>query len=123
MDKPTKMFTFQWFGDFSSKWTRNLSDVPDFDIGILKNYLTDSRQKTFDKDSVRAYKSLKAYKYFDEGFVQKLEHCVVNDGERDLYLIHAEVLASYQGQIYQTYVAIDKGTSSPVGGACACVAG
>ncbi|XP_045186454.2 uncharacterized protein LOC123544443 [Mercenaria mercenaria] len=123
MDKSAKRFSIQWFIDSTSNWTRNLCNVPDIDIGKLKYYLIDSRQKTFDKDSVRAYKSLKAYKYFEEGFFQKLEHKIVEDEGQDLYLIHVEVFASYQGQVYQTYAAIDKQTVYPVGGACACVAG
>ncbi|XP_052282066.1 uncharacterized protein LOC127879327 [Dreissena polymorpha] len=105
------------------EWTDNLNGVPDFDIEKLKHYLIQSREKSFYKGSVRAYKSLKAFKYFEEGFVQRLRHAETFVANTKVYTIHAKVLASYQGKAYQTYVALEKETGIPIGGSCACVAG
>ncbi|XP_052788528.1 uncharacterized protein LOC128223281 [Mya arenaria] len=117
------LFTKGWFNKCEHEWAKSLTDVPDLDSEKLKHYLIESRDKSFDRDSVRAYKSLKAFKYFEEGFVQKLLYAKFLDGEKELYLISSRVLASYQGKSYQTYVALDRLTTIPVGGACECVAG
>ncbi|KAH3827875.1 hypothetical protein DPMN_129818 [Dreissena polymorpha] len=105
------------------EWTDNLNCVPDFDIEKLKHYLIQSQEKSFDKGSVRAFKSLKAFKYFEEGFVQRLRHAETFVANTKAYAIHAKVLAYYQGKAYQTYVALEKETGFPIGGSCACVAG
>lgn len=114
-------YSKEWFTKAELVWENGLNCVPDFDISKLKHYLVESRDKSFDKDRVRAYKSLKAFKYFEEGFVQKLRHCLLENS--DLYLIRAKVLASYQGKAYQTYVALQLSTAIPLGGSCECVAG
>lgn len=114
-------FSKEWFSRSEIKWAKNLCNVPDFTIEKLKNYLVESRDKTFDKDTTRAYKSLKAYKYFAEGYVQKIGHSVV-DGE-DAYYIKAEVMASMTHRAYPTFVCLDRRTGDPIGASCACVAG
>ncbi|KAJ8300540.1 hypothetical protein KUTeg_022059 [Tegillarca granosa] len=64
-DNTPFQFSRQWFLNIDiTAWRRSLEGVPDFDIGQLKLYLTDSRNKTFDKEGMRAYKALKAFKYF-----------------------------------------------------------
>lgn len=75
-------FTLKWFLHHTCKgdWLRNLSNVPEFDIGKLKYYLTDSRNKTFDKEAMRPYKSLKAGKFYWGGVCS--EDNVTDDGER-----------------------------------------
>lgn len=119
MDKSEKeKYTKEWFLSSVSRWEQNLSDVPDFDIGKLKFYLTHSRNKTFDKEGMRAYKSLKAYKYFEEGYVQKISRGSIDSD----YLIRAEVLASMAQRSYQSFVCLDP-NGNVKGGICECVAG
>lgn len=60
MNEKIDRFTREWFLHQKG----NLSNIPEFDIGKLKYYLTESRNKTFDKEGIRAYKSLKAYQFF-----------------------------------------------------------
>ena len=35
-------------------------------------YLVESKDKTFDMESLKAFKSLKAYRYFADGFIQNV---------------------------------------------------
>ena len=50
-------------------WNKDLSCLRNFSFRQLYEYLVNSEDKTFDKKSMKAYKSLKAYKYFKDGFV------------------------------------------------------
>ena len=98
------LFVKSVFTNPNNRWENGLKNVPAFDISKLKKYLVESRDKSFDKESVRAYKSLKAFKYFEEGFVQRLSHIEKTVENTSLYLISSRVLASYQGKSYQIYV-------------------
>ena len=113
-------FTREWFLDHTCKgdWVRNLSNVPEFDKGRLKHYLTDSRNKTFDKEGMRAYKSLKAYKFFEEGYVQKIMSLTTEN----FFLVRADVMASMAQRIYRPFVCLSL-HGDVQGGSCDCVAG
>ena len=51
------------------KWKKDLSSLKDFTFMQLYHYLVNSRDKTFDKGAIKAFKSLKAYKYFSDHLV------------------------------------------------------
>ncbi|KAJ8311642.1 hypothetical protein KUTeg_010997 [Tegillarca granosa] len=87
--------------------------------------MMESRDKTFDKDSVRAFKSLKAYKYFQAGYVQKISTCTAKDvsvSDDDLFLAKAEVLPSMERKVYKVNVCLSS-CGDVLGGSCMCVAG
>ena len=54
-------------------WSYDCRSMPTFDLARLKRYLIHSTDKTFDDDSLRAYKTLRSYALFDEGHLDKLE--------------------------------------------------
>ena len=61
--------------EFSSvvEWGKQLDGVlKDFTFMNLLIYLVYGRDKTFDMQSLKAFKSLKAYKYFFDGFVRNV---------------------------------------------------
>lgn len=118
-------FSRTWFESLQCTWEKNLNDIPDFDHAKLKVYLCESTSKTFDKESLRAYKSLKAYKFFEEGYVQKLlKTRLQSDGsETEYYIVKADVMASMAQRIYKTYVCFRMNDGGISGGACSCVAG
>ena len=85
----------------------------------LYQYLINSTDSTLDRESMRAFKSLKAYKYFADGLV------------RNVWAHHLEdqvVVSRYRPSslkaktTYTVYVVI-KTTGDVVGGAHNCVAG
>ena len=49
-------------------WTKSLASSPDFTFVHLYHYLVNSKEKTFDEEGMKAYKSLKVYKYFADGY-------------------------------------------------------
>ena len=50
-------------------WNKDLSRLCNFSFRQLYEYLVNNKDKTFDKKSMKAYKSLKVYKYFKDSFV------------------------------------------------------
>ena len=49
--------------------TKDISFLKDFSFVQLYEYLINSKDKTFDKESMKVFKSLKAYRYFADGLV------------------------------------------------------
>jgi len=115
-------FSLTWFDSSQCVWEKTLQDIPDFDHGKLKTYLCDSTSKTYDKESLRAYKSLKAYKFFEEGYVQKINKAKTLRDGKQVYIVKADVMASMAQKVYRTYVCLDM-DGVVAGGACTCVAG
>ena len=53
-------------------WIKSLESMKQFHFVNLYVNLVESRDKTFDKESLRAFKSLKGYKFFADGFVRNM---------------------------------------------------
>ncbi|KAJ8318643.1 hypothetical protein KUTeg_003734 [Tegillarca granosa] len=123
-----RIFDAQWFRHktMSAEWTNSLTSVPKkFDYMKLRGYLIDSRNKTFDKESMRAFKSLKGFKYFDSGYVQRMKTTNVKDidlSPNPLFVCKAQVMASMARHINNVYVCLHK-EGDVLGGSCGCVAG
>ncbi|KAJ8320360.1 hypothetical protein KUTeg_001947 [Tegillarca granosa] len=110
----------------SAEWTNSLTSAPKkFDYMKLRGYLIESRNKTFDKESMRAFKSLKGFKYFDSGYVQRMKTTNVKDMDlspNPLFVCKAQVMASMARHINNVYVCLHK-EGNVLGGSCECVAG
>ncbi|XP_033730700.1 uncharacterized protein LOC117320144 [Pecten maximus] len=122
-------FTRDWFVNklSANTWTTSLKNVPEkYCHEQLKKYLVESREKTFDKDSLRAFKSLKAFKYFKDGYVQKLKTATVKDdavSPDSIFLCKAQVMASMARKHYTVFTCISSSSGLVLGGSCECVAG
>ena len=67
-------FTLKLFfdKDLCRNWVKSIRDIPkSFDLDSVHHYLIESTNKMYDTHTVHAYKSLKAYKYIEEGYVCK----------------------------------------------------
>ena len=53
-------------------WNKDLSCLRHFSFRQLYEYLVNNKDKTYDKKSMKAYKSLKVYKYFKDSFVRNV---------------------------------------------------
>ena len=63
-------------------WTKDISGLKSFTLRQLVEYLIDSRDKTLDNESMKAFKSLKAYKYFHDGLVKNIwAHSQLDESE------------------------------------------
>ena len=103
-------------------WSKSTNLLPDFTFMHLYTYLTESKNKTFDLESIKAFKSLKAYKYFAANYIQDTSLYYFGSEEKVLY-IRARVSASMKADTYPVYVTMDQQTGEVFGGKCTCVAG
>ena len=51
-------------------WSKDLRLLVDFTF--MDTYLVESKDKSFDKESLKSFKSLKGYRHFSDGFVQNV---------------------------------------------------
>ena len=104
-------------------WTKDLSSLRDLTFVQLYNYLVSSKEKTFDKDSMNAFKSLKAYKYFADGLISNVWTCHMQQEGRDEVVIKGYCCSSLKAKATYTVYVVLQTTGKVVGGACNCVAG
>ena len=114
---------------FSSvkEWSKKLKGVlKDFTFMNLLIYLVYGRDKSFDMQSLKAFKSLKAYKFFYDGFVKNVwvhEFPISEAGLRMLYF-HAYVHHSLTCDVpLETYVALNGNSGDVYSAQCTCVSG
>jgi len=113
----------KWFKtiDGKGKWIKSLQNIPEITLETIKKHLITSN-KTYDRAAVKAYKCLKAYKFFYEGYVQKICICQANFAKEDVTVCKAEILASMSKKIYRTFVCLNE-AGQILGATCTCVAG
>ena len=106
------------------EWCLNLSLVPDgFSLECIKEYLIDSNDKTFDHQSVRAYKSLCAWSFSQGGHVIMMH--INNMLTSNIFmLVRAYCLPSQStSHVYSVHICFDKRIGMVYGAECRCVAG
>lgn len=106
------------------EWCRDLSLVPEmFDLESIKEYLVESNDKTFDHQSVRAYKSLRAWSLSQGGHVIMMN--VNNNANSEVFMfVRAYCLPSQSTtHVYPVHVCLDKRVGVVYGAECRCVAG
>ena len=101
------------------QWTKDISSIRGYWFMKLYQYLINSTESTFDKESMRVFKSLKAYKYFADGLVRNVwAHHL-----EDQVVVRGYCLSSLKTKTTYTVYVVIKTTGDVVGGACNCVAG
>ena len=68
VDKIAQLTPFESVG----AWSKDLRLLVDFTFMDLYTYLVESQDKSFDKESLKSFKSLKGYRDFSDGFVQNV---------------------------------------------------
>ena len=102
-------------------WTKVLTGLNDFTFMDLYAYLVSSRNRTFDRESLKAFKSLKAYKYFSDDLVRNVYACHIPNDE--LIAIKSHCFSSLKASTaYSTFLAL-KQNGRVVAAQCSCVAG
>ena len=111
-----------------TSWTKNLSGVlVEFTFMNLLIYLVYGRDKTFDMQSMKAFRSLKAYKFFFDGFVRNVWvfECprISNLNLRVLYFrayVHHSLTCDSPLEVY---ISINGDNGDVYSGKCSCVSG
>ena len=107
---------------FNGSWKRDLLSLADFTFMDLFTYLIKSKDNTFDQGSMKAFKSLKAFRYFADGYVRNIWATEVDQASH-LLIIRCYCFSSLKsGTTYPVFVCL--GQSGDVYSAeCKCVAG
>ena len=111
--------------DMGGSWTSDLSSVPpSFSLDKIKAYLIDSPEKTFDQQSVRAYKSLRAWSLSQEGHILMMS-INPNLENKEFLVVRGYCIPSQATgkNAYPVHVCLGKVTGSVYGAECRCVAG
>ena len=120
---PTISQHLQQLGPLSSyggEWKKDLSPLSDFTFMDLFTYLVESRDKTFDHGSMKAFKSLKAYRYFADGYIQ---HAWATEVCRDLVIVRCYCFSSLKSaKTYPVFVCLGR-NGDVYSAECKCVAG
>ena len=102
-------------------WNKDLSCLRNFSFRQLYEYLVNNKDKTYDKKSMKAYKSLKAYKYFKDSFVRNVWSN--SHKETQLVVVRAHCFSSLKAKTTYTVYVMFKKDGTVVTAECNCVAG
>ena len=112
------------------EWSKSLSGIlKDFTFMNLLVYLVYSRDKTFDMHSLKAFKSLKAYKFFYGGFVRNVwvyEFPSINDRDTALRVLYFRAFVYHSltcDSPLEVFVALNGDTGDVYSAQCSCVSG
>ena len=106
-------------------WSKNRRGVlADFTFMNLLLYLVCGRDKTFDMQSMRAFKSLKAYRFFSDGFVSNVWLHDCRTFEPRIVYVRGFVQHSLTMDLpLETFVALNGDTGDVYSAQCSCVSG
>ena len=71
-EEKTVLKTLPDFKTVTTGWTKDLTALQKLSFVDIFTYLVESRESTFDKEKMEAYKSLKGVKYMEDGLVRNL---------------------------------------------------
>ena len=131
-EEKTLLETLPEFKSVSTGWVKDLRALILLSLLNIFTYLVESRESTFDKEKMEAYKSLKGVKYMEERLVRNVWSKSFG-AEKQIVFFKAHIHASWTvSTSYTTFVGIiDRGLvyhatcSCPagLGGTCSHVAG
>ena len=110
------------------EWNKKLTGVlKDFTFMNLLIYLVYGRDKSFDMQSLKAFKSLKAYKFFYDGFVKNVwVHEFPISEVRSLRILYFRAYVHHSltcDAPLETYVALNGDNGDVYSAQCTCVSG
>ena len=102
----------------------SLRRIPHLNIGDVKEYLVNSKDKNFDGESLRAYKQLRAYQLFDERHVHAIEANLWVEGSH-FYFVCTRCFASQDTSKspYKCVLCVDRRVGRCYGARCCRVSG
>lgn len=115
---------------FSSvtNWTKNLDGMlVEFTFMNLLIYLVYGREKTFDMQSMKAFRSLKAYKFFFDGYVRNVwVHECPRTSSLNLRVLYFRAYVYHSltcDSPLEVYISINGDNGDVYSGKCSCVSG
>ena len=106
-----------------NNWTRDLSKLPSISYKEIVNYLVYGSCKFFEREEMKCFKELKAFKFFKDGHVQRIELSVISETSSYCF-VKAIVLPSMrQDRVYSSWISLVKETAKVFSADCNCTAG
>ncbi|XP_022793679.1 uncharacterized protein LOC111332583 isoform X1 [Stylophora pistillata] len=106
-----------------NNWTSDLSKLPPISYKEIIDYLVYGTCKFFQREDMKCFKQLKAFKFFKDGHVQKIELSLISETSSYCF-VKATVLPSMrQDRFYRTWVSVVKETAKVFSADCNCTAG
>ena len=94
-----------------NNWTNDLSKLPQISYKEIIDYLVYGSCKFFQREDMKCFKQLKAFKFFKDGHVQKIELSLISE-ESSYCFVKAAVLPSKrQDRVYRTWISVVKETA------------
>ena len=110
-----------------SEWGKKLDSLKDFTFMNLLVYLVYGRDKSFDMESLKAFKSLKAYKFFHDGFVRNVwVHQFPSTDKSNLKVLYFRGFVHHSLSCeapLEVFVALNGDTGDVYSAQCSCVSG
>ena len=106
-----------------NNWTNDLSKLPQISYKEIIDYLVYGSCKFFQREDMKCFKQLKAFKFFKDGHVQKIELCLISEKGSYCFVKAAVLPSMRQDRVYRTWISVVKEIAKVFSADCNCTAG
>lgn len=106
----------------NGKWIDDVTKWPEVEFGQIYCYLIDSPGE-FTRETLQAYKSLDAYKYFHSGWVHTCYYHELDGGKKCIIKAKINRSQALSEKPHEAWVCLSKKQASVVAAHCTCMAG
>ena len=106
-----------------SNWTNDLSKLPQISYNKIIDYLVYGLCKFFQREDMKCFKQLKAFKFFKDGHLQKIELSLISEKSSYCFVKAAVLPSMRQDRVYRTWISVVKETAKVFSADCNCTAG
>ena len=106
-----------------NNWTNDLSKLPQISYKEIIDYLVYGLCKFFQREDMKCFKQLKAFKFLKDGHVQKTELSLISEKSSYCFVKVAVLPSMRQDCIYRTWISVVKKTAKVFSVDCTCTAG
>ena len=106
-----------------NNWTKDLSKLPQISYNEIIDYLVYGSCKFFQREDMKCFKQLKAFKFFKDRHMQKIELSLVSEKSSYCFVKAAVLPSMRQDCIYRTWISVVKETAKVFSADCNCTAG
>ena len=106
-----------------NNWTNDLSKLPQISYNEIIDYLVYGSCKFFQREDMKCFKQLKAFKFFKDRHVQKIELSLISEKSSYCFVKAAVLPSMRQDCVYRTWISVVKETAKVFSADCNCTAG
>ena len=108
-----------------NNWTNDLSKLPQISSykEIIDNLVCGSCKFFQSREHMKCFKQLKAFKFFKDGHMQKIELRLISEKSSYCFVKAAVLPFMRQDRVYRTWVSVVKETAKVFSADCSCTTG